>query len=314
MMTFSCSDLSDNTLKQLAEPNSSCWINLVNPSDSEVNLVSQLTGISDVMLKTALDEEESAHTDIEGKNTMIVVDIPILEEENSNIVYSTLPLGIVMNEKYIVTVCLKECSLIHDFLSERVKGINTFKHDRLLLQLLYRNATKFLQHLRQMDKASHRIQSELHKSMKNKEVILLLELEKSLVYFSTSLRANEAVINKIANFEMIKSDPYNINLLDDLVIENKQAIEMCNIYRDILSGTMDAFASIISNNVNIVMKLLTVITIILSIPTLIASLWGMNVPVPFQQNPAGFWIVVSIIVPVTVAIAYFIIKHTGKLK
>ena len=165
-----------------------------------------------------------------------------------------------------------------------------------------------------IDKTSHRLQAELHKSMKNKELISLLELEKSLVYFSTSLRANEVVIDRVSKFEFIKSDIVNLNLLDDLIIENKQAIEMCNIYSNILSGTMDAFASIISNNVNLVMKLLTIITIILTVPTLIASFWGMNVPVPFEKNSLGFWIVVGIAVVVTLGVAFVLVKRTNRLK
>ena len=150
--------------------------------------------------------------------------------------------------------------------------------------------------------------------MKNKELILLLELEKSLVYFSTSLRANKVVIEKISRFESIKSDSDERDLLDDLVIENEQAIEMCNIYRDILSGTMDAFASIISNNVNLVMKILTVITIILTIPSLIAALWGMNVPVPFEENPLGFLIVIGITLVITVPVAWLLIRLTNRLR
>jgi len=315
MINFNATDKKTGALMAMdASATGPCWINLVNPSDSEVNLVSEITGISDAMLKVALDEEESAHIDIEGKSTLVVVDIPILEESGSSVLYSTQPLGIIFTDKHFVTVCTKESSLISDFLSERVKGFVTQKHDRFLLRLLYRNTAKFLQNLRQIEKASHRIQTELQKSMKNKEVFLLLELEKSLVYYSTSLRANEAVIDKVAKFDAVRADVFDLALLDDLVIENRQAIEMCNIYRDILSGTMDAYASIINNNVNIVMKLLTVITIILSIPTLIASLWGMNVRVPFADNAGGFWILTAIIVVLTTATAYIIIKRSGRMK
>ncbi len=298
----------------LAEPIPFCWINLVNPSDSEVDEIKRLTGAPEAMLKSALDEEETAHTDIEGGNTLIVVDIPVLENNNGSVLYTTLPLGIILSKEYFITVCLKDSALLSDFAAGRVRGFDSSRYDRFLLQLLYRNAARFLQYLRQIDKASHRIQAELYKSMKNKELIQLLELEKSLVYFSTSLRANEAVIEKLVRFDNIKNDPVDLNLLDDVILETKQAIEMSNIYRDILSSTMDAFASIISNNVNIVMKLLTIITIILTIPTLISSLWGMNVPVPFADNPIGFWLVSVLIAVVTTAGALLIIKHTKKIK
>lgn len=314
MITISRTNQSDNSLELTDTITEHCWIHMINPSDSEVEQVSRATGITDVMLKSALDEEETAHTDTELDNILVVVDIPSLEEENDNIVYTTMPLGIVMNEKYIVTVALRDSSLLNDFLNERVRGFNINNQAKFLLQILYRNATKFLQQLRMIDKTSHRLQAELHKSMKNKELISLLELEKSLVYFSTSLRANEVVIDKVSRFEFVRSDIANLNLLDDLIIENKQAIEMCNIYSNILSGTMDAFASIISNNVNLVMKLLTIITMILTVPTLIASFWGMNVPVPFEQNGFGFWIVVGISVVVTIVVAFVLIKRTNRLK
>lgn len=303
-----------DVLKAYDEIESGVWINLINPSDNEVDLVSKSTGIPETMIKTALDEEETAHIDYDGSYRMIVVDIPIIEEANDSYVYNTIPLSIITGKSYILTVCLKETSIISDFLEARVKNFSTRKLIRFILQILYKNSVKFLSYLKQIDKTSHRIQTELNKSMKNKEIFQLLELEKSLVYFSTASKSNQTVIEKIAKFEEIKDLTEELNLLDDLIIENRQAIEMCNIYREILIGTMDAFASIISNNVNIVMKLLTIITIILSIPTLIASLWGMNVPVPFETNPIGFYIVLIITIPVTVGVALFLIKRTRRLK
>lgn len=301
-------------LKSYDDINTGAWINLTNPSDSEVDLVSKSTGIPDDMIKTALDEEETAHIDYDGNYRMLVVDIPIIEEENDSYVYNTVPLSIITGKGYFLTVCLKDTSIINDFLENRVKSFNTQKTIRFILQILYKNSIKFLSYLKQIDKTSHRIQTELNKSMKNKEIFQLLELEKSLVYFSTASKANQTVIEKIAKFEEIKDLTDELNLLDDLIIENRQAIEMCNIYREILTGTMDAFASIISNNVNLVMKLLTIITIILSIPTLIASLWGMNVPVPFENYKLGFYIVLGIAIPITVGFALFLINKTRRPK
>ncbi len=312
MITYTMADADG--VRNLDQPEKQCWIHLVNPSDSEVAQISELTGVPDLMLKSALDEEESAHIDREDDNLLVVVDVPSVEEENDNFVYTTMPMGFVLSPDYTVTISLRETTLLTDFMNQRVKGFSTRNPLRFLLQVLYRNATKFLQHLRQIDRSSHRLQAELHRSMKNKELILLLELEKSLVYFSTSLRANKVVIEKISRFESIKSDSDERDLLDDLVIENEQAIEMCNIYRDILSGTMDAFASIISNNVNLVMKILTVITIILTIPSLIAALWGMNVPVPFGDNPLGFLIVIGITLVITVPVAWLLIRLTNRLR
>ena len=151
--------------------------------------------------------------------------------------------------------------------------------------------------------------------LKNKELIQLLALENSLVYFSTSLSANIGVYNKMERLPAIAENEECKDLFDDVVIETRQAVEMCNIYRDILSGTMDAYASVISNNVNSVMKLLAVITILISIPTLVASLWGMNVSVPFaNMGAAGFWIVIGIAVVVTAVVSYFIIRSANSIK
>ena len=193
-----------------------------------------------------------------------------------------------------MTVCLRENALARAFMEGLVKGCSTKKFKRLALQMLYRNASLFLFYLRQVDKASTRVENELHISMKNKELIQMLGLEKSLVYFSTSLKGNEIVLEKLLRMDFVKDYPEDTDLLEDVIIENKQAMEMSSIYRDILSGTMDAFASVISNNLNIVMKLLAAVTIILTVPTIVSSLWGMNVPVPFEHNPFGFWIALGI--------------------
>ena len=184
-----------------------------------------------------------------------------------------------------MTICLKQIDLVQDFITGKVKTFYTFKKTRFILQLLYKNASYYLQYLRSIDKAGNRIEQELSKSMRNKELIQLLELEKSLVYFTTSLRANEMVLEKMMRMENIKQYPEDKDLLEDVIIENKQAMEMASIYSSILSETRDAFASVISNNLNIVMKTLTSLTIILSIPTMIFSLFGMNVPLPFMHNP-----------------------------
>ena len=291
-----------NILQELSVAEKGCWIDLINPDDKEIEQVIALTGFPEDMLKAALDEEERARMESEDGNTLLIVDIPVMDEtENSHwYSYSTMPLGIVKNEDYIVTVCIKETGVLRDFISSRVRGFFTYKRNRFLLQILYRNSTKFLQYLKQIDKANQRVQAELHKSQKNKELIQLLDLEKSLVYFSTSLKSNEIVIEKLLKSEWINKYEEDKDLLEDVNIEIKQAIEMCTIYRDILSGTMDAYASVISNNLNIVMKFLTSITLVMAIPTIVASLWGMNVRVPFEDSPFGFWFVLGLTIVCTI--------------
>ena len=168
------------------------------------------------------------------------------------------------------------------------------KRTRFILQLLHRNASRFLTYLKQIDKASGFVQKRLEADMRNRELLQMMKLEKSLVYFSTSLKGNEMVMERMMRMDMLRKYPDDSDLLEDVIIENKQAMEMCAIYRDSMSGNMDAYASIISNNLNIVMKILTSVTVIMAIPTLFASLWGMNVGVPFQQNPFGFWMVLGL--------------------
>ena len=223
---------------------------------------------------------------------MILVDIPMIEDKEEKDRYVTIPLGIVLTDEVIITVCLEETGVLTPFMQGRIRSFYTFKKTRLILQILYRNATLFLQYLRNIDRKSGDIEEKLHISQKNQELIELLELEKSLVYFTTSLRSNEVVLEKMVRAERIKKYPDDEELLEDVIIENKQAIEMANIYSGILSGMMDAFASVISNNLNIVMKLLATITIVLSIPTMIASFFGMNfVDIPLGGYRHGFLVV-----------------------
>lgn len=289
------------------------WIHLQDPTDKEIETVIQKIGAPEEFIKAALDEEERARIASDDGFTLVLVDVPVTQEEDGYYSYSTMPLAIIIGGDTIITVCLRETAIVKDFVAGRVKGLSFSKRSWFTLKMLYTVATKFLQNLRQIDKASQRLQNELNRSMKNQELMRLLELENSLVYFSTSLQANEAVINKIIRTDIIKKYEEDSELLEDVQIENQQAIEMCSIYRSILSGTMDAFSSIISNNLNIAMRILTAITFILSIPTLIASLFGMNVGVPWEGDINGFWIVLGICV-VCSSVAGIIIFRKPKIR
>ena len=284
------------------------WVHLCEPEEAEIERVCAELHVDPDFVRAALDEEERSRLEVEDGVTLILVDTPTVEAEGRSFVYSTIPFGIVLTPDNILTVCLKETALPRAFSVGLVKGVSTKKRNRMTLQMLYRNATLFLFYLRQVDKASSRVENELHISMKNKELIQMLGLEKSLVYFSTSLKGNELVLEKLLRMDFVKDYPDDTELLEDVIIENKQAIEMSNIYRDILSGTMDAFASVISNNLNIVMKLLASLTIILTIPTIVFGLWGTNVPVPFAENPFGFWIVLLISAALTGVSILFMIR------
>jgi magnesium transporter len=286
---------TDDGLKVVDEITDGTWINMINPTEDEIHRIASEFPVELVNLKAALDEEERARIEIDTGYTLILVDVPVDEKSSKGAGYFTIPLGILFFRENIITVCTREIPVIRDFISGSVKGFYTFKKTRFVLQLLYKNASYYLQYLKLIDRTSGRIERELHKSMKNKELIQLLELEKSLVYFSTSLRSNEIVLKKMMRIDAIKKYPDDEELLEDVIIENMQAIEMANIYSNILSGMMDAFASVISNNVNIVMKMLTSITIVMAIPTMVSSFFGMNViNIPFAEDPNGFYIVMFV--------------------
>jgi magnesium transporter len=266
---------------------------MVNPTDDEIKTVSKTTGILTDLIRPALDEEERSRIETDSDQTLILVDIPTVEPAIGNNVYSTIPLGIVVAKTCILTVCLKEPAILNDFLNKRVRAFFTHYRSRLVLQILFRNATLYLSYLRQIEKLSNKTENDLQKSMKNNELHQLLQLEKSLVYFSTSLKANEIVLEKMLKLEQIRKYEEDQDLLEDVIIENKQAIEMTNIYSSILSGTMDAYASIISNNLNIVMKSLTIITISLAVPTMISGFFGMNVPFNWIKSDLAFPIILG---------------------
>ena len=290
-----------------------CWINLVNPSDKEVALISKMSGIEDDALKAALDDEERSRIELEDSHALVLVDIPVIEEEDDYYSYFTIPLGTIVKDDLFVTVCLKDTAVIRDFIRNRVKGFSTSMKSRFMFQILGNTAAKFLAYLKQIDKASQRIQNELRKSTRNKEILQMLDLQNSLVYFSTSLTGNDAVISKLMNAkgqlgQFLRLYEEDMDILEDVSIENKQAIEMCSIYRSILATTTEGYASVISNDANSVMKLLTSITLVISIPTLIASLWGMNTWVPGQANKIGFFIVTSVSVIAT-ALSIWILKR-----
>lgn len=286
-----------------------CWVAMTDPSATEILEISGHYSIDVDDLRAPLDEEERSRIEIEEGYTLILVDIPSLEEKNNKDRYVTIPLAIIIAKDAIITICLEETSVLKGFMDGRVRDFYTYKKTRFILQILYRNATVFLQYLRVIDRRSEEIEKKLQISTKNKELIELLELEKSLVYFSTSLRANEVVLEKLMRSKGLKQYPEDTDLLEDVIIENKQAIEMSNIYSGILTSTTESFASIISNNLNIVMKFLATVTIVLSIPTMISSFYGMNVNgIPGSNTPNGFIIVTIAAFIITGLIALLLAK------
>lgn len=289
-------DLKTNETLEQEIISKGCWINMVSPSEKEIKRVCEETNISDDFIRYSLDCEEKARIDMEDDGTILfIIDVPVIEKDGDSEIYTTMPVGlIVVRDDFFITVSLKKNKIITELEKSINKKITTYKKSRFIFQFFYENASVFLRMLKQINKETEVAENILKKTQKNKELLKLLSLEKSLVYFTTSLKANEVVMEKTLRGKIIKLYEEDEDLLEDSIIENKQAIEMSKIYSDILNGTMDAYASIISNNLNGVMKMLTSITIILAIPTLVASLWGMNVPVPFEHNAFGFAILIAI--------------------
>ena len=281
-----CIDEQENILEKIEK---NMWIHVAEPQISEIEAISKITKIDKDILLGVMDEEESAHLDVDEDYTLIILDIPVYVDN----IYETYPFVIIYNRDYYLTICKKQTQLL-DLMRKKFKKIEPHKHVRLTLQIMYRIASSYITSLKCLDLIRNNSEKALQSSMRNNELLDLMTLNKSFVYFSTSLNANKVVLSKVKRLEEYKKYEADFDLMEDVEVENNQAIEMCTIYRDILAGTMDTFASIISNNLNIAMKVLAIITLIISIPTLIASLFGMNVHVPFDDNKLGFYIIIGI--------------------
>ena len=284
----------DNQTTETDAIEKGCWIHLIDPLSTEIEQVSECTGLDIEFLRAALDKEESSRLDVEEEQILVLLDIPVMDVIETSARYNTFPLGIILNNDFIVTVCLQENNITDDFLEQKIKTFYTYKKSRFILQMLLRIDKYYMSFLKQIDKASKNVEITLRKSMKNKELIELMELERSLVFFSTSLKSNQTTLEKMMKLKMMKKYPEDEDLLEDVIIENRQAIEMATIYSNILSSTMDAFASIINNNLNMVMKLLTSITIVMAIPTIIGSFFGMNVRIPWGDFNYGFISIIGV--------------------
>ncbi len=298
-------------VKQIEQSQPGCWIAMTNPTEEETAAISLKHGVDQDSLRAALDEEERSRIEFEDDYTMILVNIPTIEENDKGQLYYTIPMSVIIAKDAIITVCLEDTPILDTFMSGSIRNFYTHMKTRFVLQLLYRNSLLFLQYLRSIDKMSEVVERKLQGSTQNHELIELLKLEKSLVYFTTALRSNEAVLEKLLKSESVKKYPEDEDLLEDVIVENKQAIEMANIYSGILSGMMDAFASVISNNLNIVMKFLTVVTVVLSIPTLVFAAYGMNlssVGMPFSNSPYGFLIVILISIFISLVTSIILFK------
>ena len=281
--------MTDNrVIHELDETREGAWIMLTNPTVEELQTVAAEHEIDIADVRAALDDEESSRIDLEDGYTLILVDIPTTEIRHETRSYTTIPLGILLTQTNIITVCTEDTPILMHFIDRRVREFSTKKKMRFVYQILYRTAATYQSTLRIIDKKRTELEEDLGNRTEDKDLIELHELESTLVYFATSLRANGAVLDRLSRYKRLEQFPEDMELLEDVIVENRQAVEMTSIYRDILNGTRELFSSLLDNRLNNVMKYLTSLTLVLAIPTIISGFFGMNVPVPLANARSGF--------------------------
>ena len=268
-------------------------------------------GLDSDFIKSALDEEESSRVEREDTQTLIIIDTAVSEiEKNDTLVFYTMPMSIIIKDQLVFTISLRNNKVIEDLIDGRLRNIQTSFRTQFVLRLIMQLTSTYLVYLKQIDKASNTLERELRKAVKNKQLLQMMELEKSLVYFSTSLKSNDATMNKILRGKLMKLYEDDQDLLEDVLIELKQAEEMASIYSSIHANMVDACSSVISNNVNMVMWQLTIVTIILAIPTMVFSFYGMNtLDLPFAEHT---WFPTTISIIATLLTAFILLKYKKK--
>jgi magnesium transporter len=289
-------------LGTLAEPIQNSWINVVNPSAEEITQLQETLNVPQDFITYPLDQNEMPRVEKEDGAMLIMLRVPCFQGETSDIPYITVPLGIILTERYITTICSVETHTVQAIVLGRVRGLSTGKRNRLILQILLMMANRFLNDLREINKAVDTLEDRLQHSLQNRELLELLKVQKSLVYFATALKGNELTLGHLQRSQLFQQYPDDQDLLDDVLTEIQQAIEMTNISNNILSSMMDAFASIISNNLNVVMKVLASITIVVSLPTMVSSFFGMNVALPLAEHPYAFPIIFAVALAVSLTV------------
>ncbi len=297
-------------LKELKILQKECWIDLINPSIEEIKEISSKTNTDLDLLTKLLDDEELPRIEFGDNATLIVVDTPYVSDTNYKHKYNTDPLGIIINnDGYFITISPKEQMLFDDFKNNKVREFDVKKRTKFVIQILLKTASAYQKELKAINEYINEKEKMLHKSTNSKKLIELLNVEKTLVYFSTSLKANDVVLEKLAKGNVLTMYEEDTDLLEDAMIENKQAIEMANIYREILTSMTDTYATIISNNLNVIMKFLAGITIVFSIPTMVASFIGMNVPLgEIGTSPFSFILIIAFSFVLSIIIAIILKK------
>jgi magnesium transporter len=264
------------------------WIHLDEPDTTEVRQIISRLGVEEDYFTDLQDADENSRLEYEDGTLYIIMRVPVFyKHKTSKLPFATVPIGLIILPQTIITISYFDNEVLTTFLDGKHRPFRITQQS-FILNIHLRTSVFYLRFLKEINRRTNNIENELHKSMKNQELIRLVRLEKSLVYFTTSLRSNELVLERLQRLRWLQADPEGEDLVEDVIIENKQAIEMTSIYSNILSGMMVAFASIISNNLNVVMKFLTLVTILIALPTMIFSMYGMNIHLPIQNSPFAF--------------------------
>lgn len=288
-------------LREISELEDGCWINITAPTPAEVDDISRRLNIPQAMLTDPLDEDERARIEIEDDALLILLRVPYFTSD-ADVPFRTAPLGIIYSGNYVITVANRHATIMNDFSNGLVRNFVTVNRERFILQILNRAALLYLNYLKEINIRTENIERELQNAVSNHKLINMQLLGKSLVYFTTSLKANEIMIGRLSNMRQFKSTEEDEELFTDVIVEYRQALEMATIYNNILNGTMDAFASIISNNLNVVMRTLTYISVILMVPTLITSMYGMNIKLPFSEGHYSFYTIMGAAVLISILV------------
>lgn len=307
MLKIYKTDATDKKIKKIKKITTDCWIDLTSPTTDEIDKVVQKTLVDKELVMKMLDLEELPRIEQSGNATLVVIDTPYLENHYE---YTTYPLGIIITDNnYVITVSPRKVSVLDDFKQDKVRNFRTAKKTRFLIQILLRTASEYLKALKKVNNAIDQKEEVLKKSTQNKDLVDMLDIEKTLVYFITSLKANDLVLEKLGKGNILPMYEGDYDLLEDAMIETKQAIEMSGIYRNILNSITDTYETIVSNNLNKAMKFLAAATIVLSIPTMISSFLGMNIPLgSITTNENGFTIVIILSIAVSMLIAFILKK------
>ncbi|MDA8980121.1 magnesium transporter CorA family protein [Chitinophagales bacterium] len=297
---------SGGRLVEIQEIEPGCWVNIYPPFSKEnLEEIAEMHDLPLDFLTDSLDRDEQSRFESEEEADLVVLNTPILNNDliDNEALYLTIPIGIVSKPDYIITICSYENRVIDDFLFNRIKGFDPADQSLFTLQLFNRNVYYFQYYLREINNKRYSFENEIYRSSRSKDLKRLLDLQKSLIYFVTNLRSNDLMMNKLrrTNFLKIREDEFKEDFLEDIVVDSGQAIEMADIYTNILNGTMDSFASIISNNLGIVVQRLTAVTIVLMVPTLLASFYGMNVRLPLQEGNEHNFLPFTVIIALSLA-------------